>query len=100
MKLLTAAIVVIGLVGCASNRVQPQGRGMSYEQLSAIQVSKIECKNIDQVVNEMEKQLSLRGIRNANPEDLNDADRQYNARARIIIWSMRIGCNNPNRYRS
>lgn len=100
MKLITAIIIVLGLVGCASSRVQPQGRGMTYEQLSAIQVGKIECKNIDQVVNEMEKQLSIRGIRNANPEDLNDADRMYNAKARIIIWSMRIGCNNPNRYKS
>jgi hypothetical protein len=73
---------------------------MSYEQLSQIRVANIDCKNIDSVVNAMEDQLRIKGLQNANPEDLNDADRKFNATARIVIWSMRIGCNNPTRYRS
>jgi hypothetical protein len=100
MKLLASALVVLSLVGCASSRPQGQGRAMTYEQLSAIQVKNSDCRNIDAVVNNMETQLRLKGLTNANPEDLNDADRKYNATARIVIWSMRIGCNNPNRYRS
>ena len=96
MKSLACAIIVLGLVGCASNR-QPQA--MSYEQLNQIKVNNSDCRNMDSIIGNMKKQLKLRGLENASPEDLNDADRMYNAQARIVIWSLIIGCNNPDRYR-
>ena len=72
---------------------------VSYEQLAAFQVNSSMCPRIDDYVNFFEKQLALKGFTYANPEDLNDADRKYNAEARIAIWALRIGCNNPNRYK-
>lgn len=97
MKLLVALLAVM-LVGCATNRVNQ--RAMSYGELTSIRVSNADCPRMDAIINNMETQLRLRGLQDANPEDLNDADRQYNATARIVIWSLRIGCNNPNRYKS
>ena len=71
---------------------------MSYEKLSSIKVSNQQCKDMDSIIEEMKNQLRMKGLENATPEDLSDADRKYNATARIIIWSMIIGCNNPGRY--
>lgn len=90
-------LLVLSLVGCATNRVNQQA--MSYEQLEAIRVSDSDCARMDYIINTMETQLRLKGFTYANPEDLNDNDRKYNATARIVIWSLRIGCNNPNRYK-
>jgi hypothetical protein len=97
MKLLATVVILIGLVGCASTRPQTNN-AMSLQQLESIRVSNYKCQNIDQVVNTMENQLKMKGLSNVTPEDLNDEDRKYNATARIVIWSMRIGCNNPDRY--
>ena len=96
MKFVACAIALVSLVGCASSR-QPQA--MPYEQLASIRVTNYKCNNIDAIVDNMERQLALKGLTNATPEDLNDADRKYNATARIVIWSMRIGCANPDRYK-
>jgi len=96
MKLVACVVILATLVGCASNR-QPQA--MTYDQLSAIRVNNYQCKDTEAIVENMERQLKLRGLANVNPDDLTDADRMYNAKARIVIWSMRIGCNNPDRYK-
>jgi hypothetical protein len=72
---------------------------MSYAQLNSIRTGNISCDKIEAVTANMERQLQLKGLANVNPEDLNDADRLYNAKARIVIWSMRVGCNNPDRYK-
>lgn len=97
MKSLAIIAIVFGLVGCASSR--QQAKPMDYDTLSRIRVSNYQCKNIDSVVAEMERNLQLKGLLDANPEDLSDEDRKYNAHARIVIWSMRVGCNNPDRYK-
>ena len=95
MKLILVTLLV--LAGCANTRPsQPQA--VSYEQLAAIKLTNQDCVNIDRHVNWAETQLRLRGLTNAMPEDLNNEDRRYNATARIMIWSLRIGCANPNRY--
>jgi hypothetical protein len=100
MKLL-ATLLAVFLVGCAGSRAPYQSQqAWSYQELSTFKVNNSMCPKIDYYVNLMETQLRLKGLYNATPEDLNDADRQYNAEARIIIWSLRIGCNNPNRYKS
>lgn len=100
MKLMCLTLIVLTLTGCATSTPSGAGRAMTYEQLSSIQVKNSDCRNIDAIVSNMENQLRIKGLINANPEDLNDSDRKYNARARIVIWSLRIGCNNPNRYRT
>jgi hypothetical protein len=93
-------LLAVLLVGCASYQPYQSQQAWSYQQLSAFKVNNSMCPQIDYYVNLMETQLRLKGLYNATPENLNDADRQYNAEARIIIWSLRIGCNNPNRYKS
>lgn len=89
---LPAILLAIMLVGCAS---RPQ---VSYDQLASIQVSNANCPNIDQITQQVEYQLKLLGTLNKNPEDMSESERAYNEKAKIIIWSLRIGCNNPNRY--
>jgi hypothetical protein len=93
MKLLIAFVAIL-LVGCASNRA------VSYQQLDSIRVGDADCPRIDEWVNFSETQLKAKGLLYADPATLNDEDRLYNAKARIIIWSLRIGCANPNRYKS
>lgn len=93
MKLL-AILLTIMLVGCATNR------SMSYTQLEQVKVTNADCGNMDRIIDNMEAQLRARGFANVEPEQLNDADRKYNATARVVIWSLRIGCNNLGRYKS
>lgn len=88
MKLL-AVLLTVMLVGCVS---RPQA--VTYEQLAIIQVNDRDCSNIDGITRAVEQQLQAKRILGRNPEDLSEADREYNSRARVIIWSLRIGCNN------
>lgn len=104
--------VVLVLVGCASdpNTYQPKNpiyysatpgrdRAMSYQQLNSIRVDdRKDCPRIDSMIAMIDEQLALKGFTNDNPEDLNAEDRRYNSTARIIKWSLIIGCNNPHRY--
>lgn len=96
---LAAFLLVLGLAGCAVNPAQ-QNRAVSRQQLDSYPLSEGSCRNIDYHVNFAEEQLRLKGFLYASPESLNDEDRKYNASARIMIWSLRIGCNNPGRYKS
>lgn len=73
---------------------------ISLEQLKAIKVSDRDCVTVDKTISYVERQLQLRGIDSEHPERLSRSDAEYNTTAKIIIWSLRIGCNNPNRYRS
>lgn len=101
MKILATVLVLVSLVGCASRGGNSYGsqQAISYAQLQSIKVTSQDCPNIDAHVNFVEQQLRLKGLTNAVPENLNEDDRKYNATARIIIWSLRIGCNNPDRYK-
>jgi len=98
MKLL-ATLITVGLVGCASNGAyRPQA--MSYYEVEQIKVTNRDCSRADQIIGQMEEQLRRKGYAGKNPEDLaTDEDRQYNSRARVVIWSLRVGCNNPDRYK-
>lgn len=89
MKSLTVLVATLVIVGCTSHRA------VSYQTLEQVQVSDAQCANADQYIAEVQQQLKYKGLVGKNPEDLNEADRQYNSRARVIIWSLRIGCNNP-----
>jgi hypothetical protein len=72
---------------------------VSYAQLDSTKVSSADCSRIDHWVNWAETQLRLKGLLYAEPESLNNEDRLYNQRARSLIWALRIGCANPNRYK-
>jgi hypothetical protein len=90
-----AAIFFVVLLSVTARAETP----LTYEQLAAFQADSSMCPRIDAYVSALEHQLALKGFTYANPEDLNDADRKYNAEARVAIWALRIGCNNPNRYK-
>lgn len=89
MRVLAVLIAVL-LVGCASRQ-----QAVTYEQLASIQVNDRDCANVDGITRAVEQQLHVKRLLGKNPEDMSDADREYNSRARVIIWSLRIGCNNP-----
>ena len=73
--------MLASLVGCATRPTQP--KALSYEDLTHIDVNRYKCKDIDWVVSNMEQQLRIKGLLDANPEDLSDDDRKYNAMAQI-----------------
>lgn len=95
MKLL-AVLVLLGLMGCASRT--PPVKPIPYEQLTSIRYSYRDCSNINGHINMLEDQLKIRGMTNVDPETLNEPDRMYNATARILIWNLRIDCNNRDRF--
>lgn len=94
---LFLVLLMISLAGCASNRVG-SGTAVSYQELSAKRYTNRDCQNIEYHVKFLESQLQARGLINAVPEQLNEDDRVYNATVRIMVWNLRIGCNDPNRY--
>ena len=94
MKVLAILAVLLGLTGCATR--QPS---VTYEQMASIRVDNNNCPQIDSIIAEVRNQLRIRGTLNKNPEDLSEEDRKYNEKAKVIIWSLIIGCNNPDRYK-
>lgn len=91
---MKAVILSLLLVVSASAKAQA-----TYEQLMNIQFTNRSCSLIDQWVDWTETQLRLKGLLGVEPEQMSNADRLYNVRARSMIWSLRIGCSNPNRYK-
>jgi hypothetical protein len=63
-----------------------------------MQVTQNDCKDIEQLIPKLEEQQRNAGIDRSNPEDLNDLNREYQARIRAAVWALRIGCSNPDRY--
>lgn len=100
MKILAVALIALGMVGCATRPVyQPQSQQLTYAQLAALTVDDANCPDIDYIIPRIEDQLRMRNLLGVNPESMSEEDRAYNSKARIIIWSLRIGCNNPTRYK-
>jgi hypothetical protein len=110
MKYLAFVLTAV-LTGCASPAMQVisgantavnmAGKikgGISYDEMAAIKVSDRDCPQIDQKIDYINKQLKARGTYGKNPEDLDESDRAYNEKGHILIWALRIGCNNPHRY--
>jgi hypothetical protein len=96
---LATSLLAVALAGCASYApYQPQA--MSYSEIENIKVTNNDCSRIDRIIENINRQLYLKGYVGKNPEDLpSEEDRKYNSRARVVVWSLRIGCNNPNRYK-
>ena len=87
------------VVAVTSTVATAQYAPYSLEQMNGVRVTGADCNRIDQVVDWAENQLRMRGILNVEPETLNSDDRLFNLRARSIIWALRVGCSNPNRYK-
>lgn len=99
MKLLIAMLASVVLIGCAT-RTPYQPMAMSYYEIEKIKVTNADCSRAGPMISQMEEQLRLKGYAGKNPEDLaTEEDRKYNSRVKVIIWSLRIGCNNPDRYK-
>jgi hypothetical protein len=96
-----AILIAVGLVGCAAPYQTRPAHSMSYQEIESIKVvDSRDCRDPDNLITEMYRQLQLKGFLGKNPEDLaTDEDRRYNSRAKVVIWSLRIGCNNPDRYK-
>jgi len=72
------------------------GSTISSQQMEQIRiVDSRDCPRMDQIIAQMYRQLDARGLNNRRPEDMTEEQRLYNARAKIIIWNLRAGCNNP-----
>lgn len=97
---IVAILLAITIVGCAS-RTPYQPRAMSYYEIESIKLNNDrDCPRIDYMISQMEEQLRLKGYAGKNPDELaTEEDRKYNSRAKVVIWSLRIGCNNPDRYK-
>jgi hypothetical protein len=97
-----AVVLLLVLINGCSN-VQPivyqPPRAMTYEEIKAIELRYKDCQQIDSIIDRMRQQLVLRGLIDKNPEELNETDRLYNSRVKVVIWSLLIACNNPDRYK-
>ena len=98
MAVRYSLIVLALLTGCAT-QVPTQPKSVTLAEMRAVKLSDRDCQHIDQRVSWAENQLRLRGTLYSNPEDLRGEDREFNSLARIQIWSLRIGCANPDRYK-
>jgi hypothetical protein len=96
VKLTAVLLVVISLVGCATNHRSSQA--LTYAQLDALRYTNADCPQLDRHIQFIETQLRLKGLLNVDPTKLNEPDRVYNATARVLIWNLRIGCANPARF--
>ena len=93
MKLVAVLLATLTVVGCASSRPT-----IPYQQIQQFKASSADCPQTDQIISNLNASLARYGILDKNPEDMTETQRQYNERAKIIKWSLIIGCNNPNRY--
>lgn len=93
---LVLFLMALLLTGCAGR--QPTVAPVPYDQLTVIRYKYGDCANIDGHIKMLEQQLRIRGLSNVDPETLSEPDRVYNATARILIWNLRIDCNNRDRF--
>jgi hypothetical protein len=96
VKLASALLVAVLLVGCATSHKSSQA--LTYAQLDALRYTNADCPQLDSNIRFIETQLRLKGLLNVDPTKLDEPDRVYNATARILIWNLRIGCTNPARF--
>jgi len=91
--------LLFGLMFVASSVTAQTYRPYSLEEFTNLKISSAQCPRIDQWVEWAEAQQRMRGVYGKRPEDLSNEDRLFNLRARALIWSLRIGCANPDRYK-
>jgi hypothetical protein len=106
---LALSLIAVALTGCAVPQDKPMmfnrsivatsaNTSVPIEALERIRLTNADCANMEQRIPYIERQLQMRGTWGHNPEELSEQDRRYNSAGKVLIWSLRIGCNNPNRY--
>ena len=95
--MLRILLVLFVLTACVHKNPKPQA--VDLEELRGITVDSNSCKNLDNSVIWLENQQRLQGIPPTAPELLNEHDREYQARIRIAVWALRIGCANPDMFK-
>ena len=93
--MLRILIVLMTLTSCAA---KPVPHAIDLAELRGITVDANSCKNLDNTIIWLENQQRTAGIPPSAPELLNQHDREYQARIRAMVWALRIGCSNPDRY--
>jgi hypothetical protein len=91
-------IIALLLIVCSCSAFGWE-RQLTYDELMRINLSNLDCVNIDKWINYFETLLQQKGMLHVDPETLSNEDRLYNARIRAMIWGLRVGCENPNRYK-
>jgi hypothetical protein len=86
---------VLTLTACSTT---PKPYILTQQQLNELELTQQDCTQKDQIIYQLERQQQLANIPRIEPEYLNDTQREYQARIRIAVWALRIGCENPNRY--
>lgn len=74
-----------------SKTLPPQA--MSLGEISSLEPKEKDCSNQVGWERLMHNQVQMRGLEGKNPEELNPTDREFNAAAHQIIWSLRINCS-------
>lgn len=117
MKTLVV-IVTATLVGCAQHRPytppqnynqvvigthakkSPKLTAVSIGQLdvSQVRVDQNDCRDLAHWEHWAEQDLARRGLARKPIEQMPPADQQHVSQVKTIVWSLRIGCNNPTRY--
>lgn len=92
-------LLILLLSGCATRTPVDRTPAISYTELTKIKVSNKDCPRIDQVIDYLDLQLKRRGLYGRDPVGFTEEQRLYNARAQSLIWSLRVGCSNPDRYK-
>lgn len=93
MRIIILAFV---LAGCVTK--PPPKPYLTLEQLRKYEVTQADCPNIERKIQQLEQQQINAGIARVDPELLPEPDREYQARIRVAVWALRIGCSNPGRY--
>lgn len=88
------------LVACVQ-RTEPRTDILPWtnRQMGYVELSMQDCPRQQYIEWLLDEQLRMRGILNTEPEDLTDYDREFRHLARKAVWSLRVGCNNPDRYK-
>ena len=93
--MLRILFVALVLTACTH---KPRPESVDLAELRMIRVDANSCANLDNTITWLENQQRIQGIAPTAPELLNEHDREYQARIRAMVWALRIGCSNPNRY--
>jgi hypothetical protein len=95
MRLL--AVVLVLIITACGTKPKPKPY-LTMEQLRNYTVTNEDCPAIERKIAQLEQQQLNAGIARVDPELLPEPDREYQARVRIAVWALRIGCANPDRY--
>lgn len=96
MSVLRILTFVIGITGWGIAQSSP---GLPYTELVKIRLTNRDCPKIDQWVEYLELQLKKHKLYGRDPVTYIEEERLYNARVKSLIWGLRVGCSNPDRYK-